>query len=66
MTKDNAIEKMTKAMKAMGEACLVVMEADLCSDDCPFRLYCCKRIDEEPHLWQTWEEFKEEEAKYDD
>ena len=66
MAKDDAIEKMTKAMEAMGEACLAVMKVDLCSDDCPFRLYCCQRIDEEPHLWQTWEEFKEEEAKYDD
>ena len=66
MKKNEAKEQMEKAMKAMGEACLTVMKADLCSDDCPFRLYCCKRIDEEPHLWQTWEEFKGEEAKYDD
>lgn len=66
MKKNEAKEQMNKAMKAMGEACLIVMEADLCSDDCPFRLYCCKRIDEEPHLWETWEEFKKKEAEDDD
>lgn len=57
--KNEAKEQMEKAMKAMGEACLAVMKADLCSDDCPFRLYCFQKIDEEPHIWETWDEFKE-------
>lgn len=57
-TVNNAKEKMNKAMKAMGEACSAVMEAGLCSDNCPFSLYCCQRIDEEPPFWETLEEFK--------
>ena len=58
-----AKKQMREAMESMGRACLAVMEEDLCSDDCPFRLYCCQKIDEEPHLWETWEDFKKREKE---